>query len=233
MKKRNFLPFTKLIVLLFAAVLFNSCIKNNNFIKGDAKVRIFQSSSTDTTQNFFINGRPSGSVTTYGTNSSYIVVGGDSTYNFSSRAITEAVDNATLNQQKLLIGKNYSLFLTRKTTTTPSNLVLYEDDVRKSVDSVKLIFIHFGHTLGSSVNISDAGNSFTTFSMVYGNRSTKMLKVNDKTKISFVLSTPTPTNPQPVVKALDATTLTNGFVYTVIIDGSKSGELQNRLVTSN
>ncbi|RDC55504.1 DUF4397 domain-containing protein [Pedobacter chinensis] len=233
MKKRNFLT-SKLFFLLFAiTLLVSSCIKNNNFIKGDAKIRVFHVASTDTTQNFFLNGRQLGSAATYGTNSSYIVVAGDSTYKITSRNINSANDLTTLAAVHPSIGKNYSVYYTRKSTTAAPELIYDEDDVRPNPDSAKVVFWNLGYTLGSPVIVTDSGNAFSKLTMVYGNKLTRKIKVNKSTKISFVLTTPTTTNPQPVVTLLDSTTISNGRVYTVIIDGSRTGELQKRLVSSN
>lgn len=216
-----------------AAICISSCIKNDNFIKGDAKIRIFQASVLDTTQNFFLNGRTLGSPTTYGTNSSYIIEAGDSSYKITSRNFTDVTDLASLDNQRLAIGKNYSVFLTKATPTSPSKLIFQEDDVRPNPDSAKIIFMNLGYTLASPVIVSDSAASFTNFTMAYGATVSKKIKVSKLTKITFRLTTPTITNPQPIVTVLDSPTVLNGKVYTVLIDGSKVGDLQKRLVTSN
>ncbi|NTE00554.1 DUF4397 domain-containing protein [Agrobacterium tumefaciens] len=232
MKKKLFLV-SKLFLLSMAAICISSCIKNDNFIKGDAKIRIFQASVLDTTQNFFLNGRTLGSPTTYGTNSSYIIEAGDSSYKITSRNFTDVTDLASLDNQRLAIGKNYSVFLTKATPTSPSKLIFQEDDVRPNPDSAKIIFMNLGYTLASPVIVSDSAASFTNFTMAYGATVSKKIKVSKLTKITFRLTTPTITNPQPIVTVLDSPTVLNGKVYTVLIDGSKVGDLQKRLVTSN
>jgi len=232
MKNKLFL-IPKLLFLTLGTICISACIKNDNFIKGDAKIRIFQTSALDTTQNFFLSGRQLGSATTYGTNSSYIVIAGDSSYKVSSRNITSSDDLTSLDNQRFGIGKNYSVFFTRKTITSPPNLIMYEDDVKIDTATAKVVFLNLGYTLQSPVIVTDTGASFNKFSMSYGDRVEKKIKVSRLTKISFVLTTPTTTNPQPVVTVLDSTTIIKGRVYTVLIDGSKTGDLQKRLVTSN
>ncbi|GGE66865.1 hypothetical protein EV200_10861 [Pedobacter psychrotolerans] len=216
-----------------ATICISACIKNDNFIKGDAKIRIFQASVLDTTQNFFLNGRQLGSSTTYGTNSSYIVEPGDSSYKISSRILTSTSDLASLDNQRLVIGKNYSVFLTKASASAPSSLLFMEDDVKIGTDSTKLIFLNLGYTLGSPVLVTDTGKAFSPFNMAYGEKFTRKIKLNKSTKISFTITSITPTNPKPVVAVLDSPTLLNGKVYTVLIDGSKVGDLQTRLVTGN
>lgn len=221
--------------------MVSSCIKNDNFIKGDAKIRYFQIAVTDTTQNFYLKGIQSGASTIYGSNSNYIVVAGDSTYKITSRNINTTADVASTDN-KFDIGANYSIFYTRKTPTTPPVLTVYKDDVKQNLDSVKLTFLNLGYTLlTNNVIVKDDGGAFPQFTMKYGDRSSYTIKVTKNTKISFALQTPVAT--QPLLNTLDSlatstTTskslaITKGLVYTVLLDGTKLGELQMRLISSN
>ncbi len=240
---KNKVLFPKIFLLLTLAVLISSCIKNDNLIEGDAKVRYFQSAITDTTQNFFLNGIQSGASTTYGSNSNYVVVAGDSTYTITSRNINTGIDVANV-IQKFDIGANYSVFYTHTTPTSPAVLKVYTDDVKQDLNVVTLNFLNLGYTLGSDVIIKDDGGGFTEFVAKYGEKSTHKVVLSKATHISFALQTPIAT--QPPVKTLDsiATTTANGtdqtklviskgLVYYVLLDGSKKGELQMRLVSSN
>ncbi|WP_029275388.1 DUF4397 domain-containing protein [Pedobacter borealis] len=237
---KNKVLFPKIFLLLILAVLISSCIKNDNLIEGDAKVRYFQSVVTDTTQNFFLNGIQSGASTTYGSNSNYVVVAGDSTYAITSKNINTGTDVASTSY-KFEIGANYSVFYTRKTTSSPPQLTVFKDDVKQNLDSVKLTFLNLGYTLGSDVIVKDDGGAFPQFTMKYGDRLSHTIKVSKATKISFALTTPIST--QPILNTLDslATSTTaskslaisKGVVYTVLLDGTKLGELQVRLVPAN
>jgi len=237
MKNTRFI-FPKILLLFFPVLMIFSCIKNDNFIKGDAKIRYFQSAVTDTTQNFFLKGVQSGASTVYGSNSNYLVVAGDSSYTITSRNINTGVDVASTTQ-KFDIGANYSIYYTRKTTTSPPELTVFQDNVKQSLDSVKLTFLNLGYTLGSKVIIQDDGKAFDTFNMQYGDRISHTIKLSKATRISFALVTPVST--QPPVNALDSLPTTTsksiaiskGLVYTVLLDGTKKGELQMRLVSSN
>jgi len=215
-----------------------SCIKNDNFIKGDAKIRYFHSAVTDTVQNFFLRGIQSGASTAYGSNSNYIVVAGDSTYTITSRNINTANDVASTTN-KFEIGANYSIFYTRKTATSSPELTVFKDDVKQNLDSVKLTFLNLGYTLGSNVIVKDDGGAFPQFTMKYGDRLSHTIKLTKTTRISFALESPIAT--QPPVNALDSLptatsksiAITKGLVYTVLLDGTKKNELQMRLVSTN
>lgn len=236
MKNTNFL-WPKIFLLVPVLMLF-SCIKNDNFIKGDAKIRYFHSAVTDTVQNFFLRGVQSGASTAYGSNSNYIVVAGDSSYTITSRNINTATDVASTTS-KFDIGANYSIFYTRKTPASPPVLTVFQDDVKQNLDSVKLTFLNLGYTLGSNVIVKDDGGAFPQFTMKYGDRLSHTIKLTKATRISFELETPIAT--QPPVNALDSlptTTsksiaITRGLVYTVLLDGTKKNELQMRLVSTN
>lgn len=224
--------------LLVPVLMIFSCIKNDNFIKGDAKIRYFHSAVTDTIQNFFLRGVQSGASTAYGSNSNYIVVAGDSSYTITSRNINTTTDVASTTN-KFDIGANYSIFYTRKTPTSPPVLTVFQDDVKQNLDSVKLTFLNLGYTLGSNVIVKDDGGAFDQFTMKYGDRVNRTIKLTKTTRISFALEAPIAT--QPPVNALDSlptTTsksiaITKGLVYTVLLDGTKKNELQMRLVSTN
>lgn len=228
--------------MVLPALMLFSCIKNDNFIKGDAKVRYFQSAVTDTTQNFYLKGIQSGASTVYGSNTNYIVVAGDSTYTITSRNINTGLDVATASH-KFDIGANYSVYYTRTTATSPPVLNVYQDDVKQNLNVAKLTFLNLGYTLGSDVIIKDAATipAFSPFTMKYGDNVSKTVNVNKATQISFTLTNPIST--QPVLNTLDSLAtstatakslaITKGLVYTVVLDGSKKGELQMRLVSAN
>ncbi|RBQ08749.1 DUF4397 domain-containing protein [Pedobacter miscanthi] len=242
--KNTRIIFSMFFMALPALMLF-SCIKNDNFIKGDAKIRYFHAAVTDTTQNFYLKGIQSGASTTYGSNSNYIVVAGDSTYTITSRNINTGNDLAST-PYKFEIGANYSIFYTHKTLTDPPVLTVYKDDVKQNLNVAKLTFLNLGYTLGSDVIIKDEATvpAFTQFTMKYGDMVSHSVNVNKTTKISFTLTTPIST--QPPLNTLDSLTttptntnpskslaITKGLVYTVLLDGSKKGELQMRLISAN
>ncbi|MBO9673797.1 MAG: DUF4397 domain-containing protein [Sphingobacteriaceae bacterium] len=232
---KNTVLFSKIFLLFACAFLISSCIKNNNFIKGDAKIRFFQAASTDTTQNFYLNGIQIGASVAYNTNTSYVVIPGDSTFKIASRNIGTGVDVASLTDQKFKIGQNYSVFYYKEKTGDPAKLKVYTDDVKPDLDSAKLTFLNLGYTLGSKVVITDSTNTAApTESLIgYGEIKTFKVKVNQKMKYAFKLSTPTATNPPPVVTRLDSLSINNGRVYLILLDGDKKGELKNRIVPSN
>ncbi|WP_406825900.1 DUF4397 domain-containing protein [Pedobacter sp. KACC 23697] len=232
---KNTVLFSKIFFLFACAILISSCIKNNNFIKGDAKIRFFQAASTDTTQNFYLNGRQIGASVAYNTNTSYVVIPGDSVVNITSKNIGTGVDVASLTDQKFKIGLNYSVFYLKEAIDKPAKLKVYQDDVKPDLDSAKLTFLNLGYTLGSKVVITDSTNTAKPAESLlgYGETKTFKVKVNKVMKYAFKLSSPTATNPPPVVTRLDSLTINNGRVYLILFDGDKKGELKNRIIPAN
>lgn len=234
MKNTRFI-FPKILLLFFPVLMIFSCIKNDNFIKGDAKIRFFQAASTDTTQNFYLNGIQIGTSVTYNANTSYVVIAGDSTFNITSRNIGTGIDATSLANQKFKIGQNYSVFYLKEAIDQKAKLKVYEDDVKPDLDSAKLTFLNLGYTLGSKVVITDSTNTAKpTESLIgYGEIKTFKVKVNKSMKYAFKLSNPTATNPPPVVTRLDSLNINKGRVYLILFDGDKKGELKNRIISSN
>ncbi|GGG95296.1 MULTISPECIES: DUF4397 domain-containing protein [Pedobacter] len=232
---KNTVLFSKIFLLFTCIFLISSCIKNDNFIKGDAKIRFFQVASTDTTQNFYLNGIQIGNSVTYNANTSYVVIPGDSVFKITSRNIGTGVDATSLADQKFKIGQNYSVFYYKEKTGDPAKLKVYTDDVKPDLDSAKLTFLNLGYTLGSKVVITDSTNTAApTESLIgYGESKSFKVKVNRTTRYAFKLATPTATNPPPVVTRLDSLTINNGRVYLILLDGDKKGELKNRIVPAN
>lgn len=232
---KNTVLFSKIFFLFACAILISSCIKNNNFIKGDAKIRFFQVASTDTAQNFYLNGRQIGASVAYNTNTNYVVIPGDSITNITSKNIGTGVDVASLTDQQFKIGHNYSIFYLKESIDKPAKLKVYEDDVKPDLDSAKLTFLNLGYTLGSKVVITDSTNTakLTESLLGYGENKTFKVKVNKLTRYAFKLSNPTATNPPPTVTRLDTVTINNGRVYLILFDGDKKGELKNRIIPAN
>lgn len=212
-----------------------SCIKNDNFIQGDAKVRFFQAASTDTTQVFYLNGVQMGTPVLYNTNTSYVVVQGDASYKISTRNLNTTVDASSLADQTFKIGENYSVFYYKEKAADKPTLKVYTDDVRPDLDSAKLTFLNLGYTLGSKVVITDSTNTAKPVESLIDFGETKVfkVKVNKSMKFAFKLLTPTATNPPPVVTSLDSTKINNGRVYMILFDGDKKGELKNRIISAN
>ncbi len=232
---KNTVLFSKIFSLFACAILISSCVKNNNFIKGDAKIRFFQVASTDTTQNFYLNGRQIGASVPYNTNTSYVVVPGDSVFNITSKNIGTGIDVASLAGQQFKIGLNYSVFYLKEAIDKPAKLKVYQDSVRPDLDSARLTFLNLGYTLGANkVVITDSTNTDkpTESSLGYGEIKTFKIKVSRNTRYAFKLSNPTATNPPPVVTHLDST-LNNGRLYLILFDGDKKGELKNRIIPAN
>lgn len=236
MKRRNFLISSKLIILIFTVVLFSACIKNDNSIVGDAKVRIFNTVISDTSQNFYFNQALFNSVTgvsalATSTNTSYFVVEGDKEYLIDSRNSVTGVTNSSV-KQSFALGKNYSIYYTIKNTlpTTKPEMIIYQDTVRQNNNVAQIMFINLGHTLGSKVDIKDKSGKIVE-SIGYGEKTTyKQISDVGKSNTSILLNL---VDSAGVQDSISYTNFAKGKVYTVIIEGAKNGKLKERLVANN
>lgn len=233
---KNKLLFPKIFLLLTLAVLISSCIKNDNLIEGDAKVRIFNNIISDTTRNFYFNGAAFNSQSgqtalATGTNSSYFVVEADKEYEIDSRNSITSVSNSTI-KQAFGLGRNYSVFYTKSDSlpATKAKLIVYEDTVRQNLNFAQIIFINMGYTLGSKVVIKDRAESFKEI-LGYGEKSGyRQITDIGKSKTSIVLNL---VDSAGVQDSISYTNFVKGKVYTVIIEGAKNGKLKERLVPNN
>lgn len=235
MKKRNFLNPT-LPFILFAIVLFSSCIKNDNFIVGDSKVRIFNTIISDTSTNFYFNEALFNSVSgvtalATSTNSSYFVVEADKEYKIDSRNSVTGTSNSEI-KEMFALGKNYSIYYT-KTDSLPGTkpkLIIFQDEVRQNDKMAQIIFINYGYTLRSKVIITDRKKTFTE-TIGYGEKTgyRQILDV-DSSKSTIFLNLVDSTG---VRDSISFRNLAKGKVYTVIIEGAKNGKMKQRLVPNN
>lgn len=234
MKERNFLNPT-LPFILFAIVLFSSCIKNDNFIVGDSKVRIFNTIVSDTSQNFFFNKALFNSVSgisalASSTNSAYFVIEADKEYEIDARNSITGVSNSSI-KNVFSLGKNYSIYYTQTNnlSTTKPKMIIYEDLVRQDTSKAQIMLINLGHTLKSKVNIASKDSLYST-SLGYGEKtdyiSIKTLKPASTLFFNLVDST-------GVRDSISYTNFIKGKVYTIIIEGAKNGKLKERLVPNN
>jgi len=225
MKNVSFL-IPKISLCLIAVFLLGSCIKKDNFIQGDAKIRFFNTILADTSD-FSLNDIINTRAVSYGTNSSYAIVAINSLDLGEMYKITATKTRSTTPgisiDQKLEIGKNYSVFYT-KNIAGDSSILFYEDNLTPVPTKAKLLFINLGYTLGSKVIVRDSLSSFPETSYGYGEKSDYIEVDPTKTRIYFKL-TDSVRQDSTLGKELVA-----GKVYTILIDGSVTGKLQKRLV---
>lgn len=235
MKNPTFL-FPKIFLLFFIALVISSCIKNDGSIIGDAKVRIFNNVISDTSKNFYFNGFLYNSIANQtalatSTNSSYLVVVADKEYTIDARNSLTGVSNSSV-KGTFGLGRNYSIYYSKADTlpTTKPTMVIYEDTVRQNLNVAQILFINMGSTLKSKVQITDRTKSFTEI-LGYGEKSgyRKIIEVG-RSKTSLVLNLVDSTG---VEDTISYTNFAKGKVYTVIIEGAKSGKLKERLVANN
>ncbi len=221
---------------MFAVICLSACIKNDNSIVGDSKVRIFNTIISDTSRNFYFNQALFNSVSgisalASSTNSSYFVVEAEKEYVIDARnSITGATTNSV--KQTFALGKNYSIYYTVKNslTTTKPEMIIYQDEVRQNNNFAQIMFINLGHTLGSKVSIKDKSGSIVE-TIGYGEKTTyKQISDVGMSKTSIILNL---VDSAGVQDSISYTNFVKGKVYTVIIEGARNGKLKERLVPNN
>jgi len=237
MKKRSFSTSTaiKILFSLFAVFLVSACIKNDNFIIGDAKVRIFNTIVSDTTRNFFFNNAlfnsQSGvSALATATNSSYFVVQADKEYLIDSRNSITGTTSVSA-KSTFALGKNYSIYYTKKNDlpATKPEFLIFPDLVRQDTTKAQVMFINLGYTLGSKVMIKNKDNTYAT-TLAYGEKSDYVSISNLKPVSTLFFNLADSTG---VVDSINYTNFIKGKVYTIILEGAKNGKLKQRLVANN
>lgn len=180
-------------------------------------------------QDFYLGPDRYGSAVIYGAYTPYVIVPGDSAIKYNviakNTASPTAGPNASMDYS-FNIGKNYSVFYT-KSSEKDSLLYIKQDDVTPDPDKAKVYILNLGYTLGSKVSIRDSLNAFAQRDLGYKENS-GYLKLDPKLfRIYFKQIDSTRED------SLVGTPLLKGKVYTVLIDGSKTGKMQIRLITEN
>lgn len=220
----------KLSFLFIGVCLITACVKNDNLIKGDTKVRFFNNID-QLSQDFYLNGIRRATTTgiAYGNSTEYLVFEGDKEYNLLAKntGTTKIGDSI---RYSFGIGKNYSVFHT-KTSETDSLLRIYEDNLTPDTANSRLFFINLGYTLGSKVVIKSRTSTLAT--LANGENSGYLILppgVNSKIFLNLVDST-------SVIDTISYTNFYKGKTYTIIIDGvnkgANKGKLKERLIVNN
>ncbi len=223
--------FLKLSFLFTAVCLITACVKNDNLIKGDTKVRFFNNVD-QLSQDFYLNGirRTTTTGISYGNSTDYLVYEGDKEYNILAKntGTTKIGDSI---KYTFGIGKNYSVFYA-KTSEIDSLLTIYEDNLTPDPANARLFFINLGYTLDSKVNIRNRTSSFTASLANGENSGYIVLKPDSNAKIFLNL-----VNSTSVIDTIPATNFYKGKTYTIIIDGVNKGvnkgKLRERLIVNN
>ncbi|RZK11640.1 MAG: DUF4397 domain-containing protein [Flavobacterium sp.] len=227
--KINFPALLTISFVLLIICLVTSCIKNENLIKGDTKIRFFNTVG-ELSQDFYLDGKRVSTGIGYGSNTEYTVFEGDKTYNVLSKNTGTKITSDSISQT-FSIGKNYSVFYA-KTSATDSVLKVYEDDLTPDTSKSRLFFINVGYTLGSRVSIRNETSSFTK---TLGNGETSgyiVLPTGKNSKIYLNLADST-----SVIDTISYTNFYKGKTYTILIDGvnkgASKGKLKERLIVNN
>ena len=227
--------FVQLAFLTASIAMLNACIKNKNFVEGDAKIKFYNNVIGSKSQIFYING----SLTTdgsnpyvdkfglgYGGSTAYLIAPGNQTFKIFVKN-ANALDAHTTGDISLGIGENYSVFYTKK-NASDSSLFIIKEDLTPDTSKTKLLFVNLGYTLKSKVIVRDSLNSFTK-TLGYGEKSDYLfLKFAGKNKLYFNL-----VDSAGVVDTLKSSNFYKGKVYTVLLEGSNNGKLKERLISNN
>jgi hypothetical protein len=228
--KANSFIIPKLLLLMMGMFLIASCIKNENDVVGDTKIRFYNYVIRDTTQDFYIDSLRLAPSIAYGSGSSYLQVPIKSMNGRNVKIISKNSSQKIANNsiEKLLqLGRFYSVYYTRE-KPTDSLLKFYEDDLTISdKEKAKVQFINLGYTLKSKVNIRNE-NGVIQLNLGYGEKSDYFLVNIDKNASIY----------SNVTDSIHADTIlytrfSKGKVYTILIDGSKIGKLQQQLIVNN
>lgn len=233
---KRFKIFQKVFFSFAMLLLFSACFKSRDITTGDAKIRIFNNVISNSPVNFFFdnilyNGATGQNALAFNTSSSYFVVDGGRNYLISARnSLTRSLIDSI--RSTFQVGRNYSIYLTQRDTldSTGRKMVIFEDTVRQNLNFAQVIFINYGSTLKSPVMITDRAGSFkkeiaygqkteyVPISNLMNNQSTLILNLKDSLGVQDTIS---------------YTNFSLGRVYTVIINGNKTGKLIERLVPNN
>ncbi|WP_316803837.1 DUF4397 domain-containing protein [Pedobacter nototheniae] len=236
MKKPSFV-LVKLSFLFGFILIISSCIKNNNLIAGDAKIKFFNFVNTGVAKDFYLDSGRYASNVSYGSSVSYTVVPVNNfpdgqTYNFIVKNTLKSGTLPGAAKQLIQVGKNYSAYYTKTKLVggkQDSLLVIYEDNVKPDPDKAKLIFLNLGYNLSNKVYIRDAN---TTYEATLG--------YNEKTDYKFITIDPTAAkiymnnlDSAMIIDTISGTSFSKGKIYTILIDSDKAGRLLKRVLGNN
>lgn len=229
--KANSFIIPRLFLLMMGMFLITSCIKNENDVAGDTKIRFYNFVLSDTSQDFYIDSLRLATSIAYGSSSSYLLVPiKDATKGRNVKIISKISSQKNTNNsiEKLLeLGRFYSVYYTRE-KPTDSLLKFYEDDLTISnKEKAKVQFLNLGYTLKSKVNIRNESGAIQ-LNLGYGEKSDYFLVDVDKGSSIY-------SNVTDSIRAdtILYTRFSKGKVYTILIDGSRIGKLQQQLIVNN
>lgn len=239
MRKISF-SIPKIFLSFIPLVMLTSCIKNDNIIEGDAKVKFHNVVQTSGAQSIFFNGVTYGQALAYGNSTEYLVIpikdkgkGQDYTL-ISKKNVVNAISGVitlvpidTL-QKNLMVGKNYSVFY-RKSTARDSSMYFIEDDLSIAQDSselAKLQIINLGYSLNAKVNVANVNKKYNR-TLGYGEMTEYIyVPIDSNAKVSLNLVNST------IINTIPASSFIKGRTYRILIDGSLTGVLQQRLISN-
>ncbi len=215
------------IFLLCVLTALTACIKNNDLIEGQSKIRFHNMAVGTISQDFFLDSVRYAPSIAYGSSSAYIVVPGNRTYSVLSKN-TGRNGTITSLKQALKVGSNYSVFFAKK-SATDSLLYFFEDDLKSdTTQGSKLLFLNLGYTLKSKVVLRDSLKSINQ-NLGYGEKTPYVfIKFNNKNPLYVNL-----VDSADVIDTIKASNFYKGKVYTILFDGSKTGKLQTKIIANN
>lgn len=236
MKKPSFV-IIKLSFLIGFILIISSCIKNNDLIAGDAKIKFFNFVNTGAAKDFYLDSGKYASGVSYGSSVSYTVVPVNSfpagqVYRFMVKNTLKPDSLKGTAKQLIQVGKNYSAYYTKTKLVgnkQDSLLVIYEDNLTPDPDKAKLIFLNLGYNLSNKVYIRDEKTTYEA-----------TLDYNEKTDYKYITIDPKAAkiymnnlDSASVIDTISGINFSKGKIYTILIDSDKGGKLLKRVLGNN
>ncbi|MCZ4244489.1 DUF4397 domain-containing protein [Pedobacter punctiformis] len=232
MKKPSFF-ILKLSFLIGFILIISSCIKNDNLIAGDAKIKFFNFVNTGAAKDFYLDSAKYVTGASYGNSAGYTIVpvstfpGGQS-YRFMVKNTLKPDSLKGTLKYLIEVGKNYSVYYT-KNKKLDSMLVIYEDNLTIDPDKAKLIFLNLGYNLSNKVYIRDEKKSYEV-NLNYNEKTDYKLIDIDPKLAKIYMNNVDSVN---VIDTISGTNFSKGKIYTILIDSDKAGRLLKRVLANN
>lgn len=229
-QSRNFQIIKVLIAVIAVVVFFSACSKNDNdlALTGEAKVRIVNSASGSSAQDFFLeNVKVNSEAVAYNQNTAYI----STAVGYERKAEFKDSGSTTVNfigYVDILPGKNYTFFYITKADGTGNSSAVFPDEISaSSATKARVRFINLAAGL-TAANFLITGGTASVNNIAFGTASA-YIDV-DPGSVSFETAL---TGGGSASANLGSFTLQAGKIYTIYTRGSLTATVSAGLLTHN